>query len=163
MYRPLDPYLRVTSPCRRLLVPTSKSNTHVDLSSSSHVSVHVEVYKWIIQALSTSSDFLLCWLVHEAWHGIRARLGFSVHTSQLPCREFRLIFPWSPTAPRTRVSMLQFPMLLSLPRRTLCCPTSILWLLARLRCTAPDRYHAAVSRSVTGDDSPCRCLCPVLL
>jgi hypothetical protein len=31
------------------------------------------VYKWIVLALSISSDFWLCWLVHEAWHGIRAQ------------------------------------------------------------------------------------------
>jgi hypothetical protein len=33
----------------------------------------VEVYKWIVLALSISSDFWVRWLVHEAWHGIRAQ------------------------------------------------------------------------------------------
>jgi hypothetical protein len=42
----------------------SPSVTH-SLSRSSLV-VFVEVYKWIVLALSTSSDFWLRWLVHEA-------------------------------------------------------------------------------------------------
>jgi hypothetical protein len=33
----------------------------------------IEVYKWIVLALSISSDFWLRWLVHEACHGIRAQ------------------------------------------------------------------------------------------
>jgi hypothetical protein len=32
-----------------------------------------EVYKWIVLAISISSDFWLRWLVHEAWYGIRAQ------------------------------------------------------------------------------------------
>jgi hypothetical protein len=51
-------------PRTRPLVPTSES-LHV-VTCPSHVSGGVEVYMWIVLALSISSDFWLCWLVHEA-------------------------------------------------------------------------------------------------
>jgi hypothetical protein len=50
--------------CTRPLVSTSES-LHV-VTCPSHVSGDVEVYMWIVLALSISSDFWLCWLVHEA-------------------------------------------------------------------------------------------------
>jgi hypothetical protein len=45
-------------------VPTSES-LHV-VTCLSHVSGGVEVYMWIVLAISISSDFWLRWLVYEA-------------------------------------------------------------------------------------------------
>jgi hypothetical protein len=51
----------------KLLLPPFVSTCWLSLLPS-HVSGDVEVYKWIVQALSISSDFWLRWLVYEAWH-----------------------------------------------------------------------------------------------
>jgi hypothetical protein len=46
------------------VLPTSPSSPVVSLFF--HSGITVEVYKWIVLALSISSDFWLRWLVHEA-------------------------------------------------------------------------------------------------
>jgi hypothetical protein len=78
------------------------------------------VYKWIAVALPIKPDFWFCWLVHEAWHDIRAQglgswfsqfivkiivaprcpyIGFLSHTSKSPvprCPRIGVCHTWVP-------------------------------------------------------------------
>jgi hypothetical protein len=60
----------------------------------------VEVYNWIVLALSISSDFWLCLLVHEAWHAEPWSRGLDDSLGYGPPNPLR----WLGSNPRTRFS-----------------------------------------------------------
>jgi hypothetical protein len=75
------------------------------------------VYKWIVLSLSISSDFWLRWLMHEAWHGIRAQglefeswfLQFIVKIVVAPLCAHVLTFPVTVATSSPRSLFRRFP------------------------------------------------------